>query len=83
MKKMKKWIYPRHGIIRDILYWPFRIFAYLVYGAVVENMGIKRTSQSLIVMNHQTAFDQFFISISFRQPIYFIASEDLFSNGFI
>ena len=34
-------------------------------------------------MNHQTAFDQFFLGMAFKGPIYYIASEDLFSNGFV
>ena len=37
----------------------------------------------LILFNHQTAFDQFFTSIAFKKHIYYIASEDLFSNGFL
>ena len=34
-------------------------------------------------MNHQTAFDQFFVGVTFNRPVYYIASEDLFSNGFL
>jgi 1-acyl-sn-glycerol-3-phosphate acyltransferase len=34
-------------------------------------------------MNHQTSLDQFFVSLSFRAPIYYIATEDLFSKGWI
>ncbi len=34
-------------------------------------------------MNHQTPFDQFFVSLSFRRPIYYLATEDLMSNGWI
>lgn len=37
----------------------------------------------LILMNHQTPFDQFFVGMAFKGPIYFIATEDLLSNGFI
>ena len=35
----------------------------------------------MILMNHQTAFDQFFIASAFRGAIYYLSSEDLFSNG--
>ena len=34
-------------------------------------------------MNHQTAFDQFFVGIAVDGPIYYLASEDLFSNGWV
>ena len=34
-------------------------------------------------MNHQTAFDQFFIGMAFDEPVYYIATEDIFSLGWI
>ena len=34
-------------------------------------------------MNHQTAFDQFFIGIAFDGPVYYLATEDIFSLGWI
>ena len=34
-------------------------------------------------MNHQTAFDQFFVEMAFRTPVYYVASEDLFSKGWL
>ena len=34
-------------------------------------------------MNHQTVFDQFFVAMAFKRPVYYIATEDIFSNGFI
>ena len=35
----------------------------------------------LVLYNHQTAFDQFFVGMAFRGSIYYLASEDIFSNG--
>ena len=37
----------------------------------------------LIVMNHQTGFDQFFVGMTFRQPVYYVATEDIFSLGWV
>lgn len=37
----------------------------------------------LILFNHQTPSDQFFVGLSFKKPIYYVASEDIFSNGWI
>ena len=34
-------------------------------------------------MNHQTSFDQFFIGMSYDGPIYYLATEDIFSLGII
>ena len=37
----------------------------------------------LVLYNHQTSFDQFFVGISFKGPIYYMATEDIFSLGWI
>ena len=34
-------------------------------------------------MNHQTGFDQFFVGLTFRQPVYYLATEDIFSLGWV
>ena len=34
-------------------------------------------------INHQTGFDQFFAGLTFHQPVYYLASEDIFSIGWI
>ena len=36
-----------------------------------------------MLFNHQTAFDQFFVALSFRQHLYFLATEDIFSQGIL
>ena len=36
-----------------------------------------------MLFNHQTSFDQFFVGLAFSVPVYYVASEDLFSNGFV
>ena len=43
----------------------------------------QKIGQCLILSNHQTAFDQFFVGMSFKKAVYFLASEDIFSNGWI
>ena len=37
----------------------------------------------LILYNHQTPGDQFFIGMAFRDPVYYMATEDIFSLGWI
>lgn len=82
-KKAKKqpWCKKRHSIITHIL-CPF-VAAYirLKYHLRVEKCKDKR--QYLILANHQTALDQFFLTMIFRRAIYFVASEDIFSMGFL
>ncbi len=79
-KKNNKWIRPRHKFARAIIY-------ILIYPVVKLRYHIKikkqKTGQCLILSNHQTAFDQFFVSLVFRQHVYYVASEDLFSMGWL
>ena len=83
MKKKKPWMRLRHRIVRDVLLWPIGLFVRLKCGVHVERFREEKKRPYLIIMNHQTAYDQFFISMAFRDPVYFLATEDLFSNGWI
>ena len=80
-KSKKKWIKPRHKVVVAILRWPVYLYCRLKYGIKIQRF--KQRGQYLILYNHQTAFDQFFVGIAFRDPLYYLASEDLFSNGWV
>lgn len=83
MAKRKKWTKPYHGIIQAIakyVLWPVCI---LKYGIKIEKFKEQEKRPYLILYNHQTAFDQFFMGISFRGPVYYVATEDIFSMGWI
>ncbi len=82
-KAKKKWIKLRHHIVRNILYFILIPYSKMAYRVKIVPFKEQRGRQFLIVMNHQTAFDQFFVGGAFKGPVYYIASEDLFSNGFI
>jgi len=79
--KKKKWIKSRHKVVVAILRWPVYLYCRLKYGIKIQRF--KQRGQYLILYNHQTAFDQFFVGIAFRDPLYYLASEDLFSNGWV
>ena len=81
--KKKKWIYARHTVVRHTLGIFFRAYSRLFYGARIRPFKEENKRQYLVLFNHQTAFDQFFVALSFRKHLYFIASEDIFSKGFI
>ncbi len=83
MKSKKKWIKKRHTIVRNLLYWPLYAICHFKYGLKVEKFKGDTNRPYLILFNHQTAFDQFFTSLAFKKHIYYVASEDLFSNGFV
>lgn len=79
----KKWIKPRHTFARNLLCAVLGPYSKWKYGIKVEKFRNEEKSPYLILFNHQTAFDQFFVGMAFRQTVYYLASEDLFSNGFV
>ena len=83
-KKKEKWLKFRHRIIRTVAFWVIKPWCVLRYGIKIHPFREQRKDQPyLILYNHQTAFDQFFVGIAFKGPVYYVASEDLFSKGFI
>jgi 1-acyl-sn-glycerol-3-phosphate acyltransferase len=83
MERKKSWMKFRHKVVVEVLRPIFNIYVPLKYGIRLEKFKDQGTRPYLVVMNHQTAFDQFFVSMTFNRPVYFIASEDLFSKGWI
>ena len=83
MAKKKKWIKPRHKIIQHIAKWILKPICIMRYGIKIEKFKEQEDRPYLILYNHQTAFDQFFMGISCKLPIYYVATEDIFSMGFI
>lgn len=81
--KQKKWIYPRHYWARNLLAAVLGPITLLKYGVQVQRFQKPNDRPYLILFNHQTAFDQFFVGLAFRKPVYYVASEDLFSNGWV
>ncbi len=82
-KKKKPWILPRHNVITQILRWPVALYCRVWYGLKLPRWRDLIRRQSLILLNHQTPFDQFFVGMFFRKPVYYMATEDIFSNGWI
>lgn len=81
-KKTKKWVRARHYAVRNIVCAVLSPYLKLK-GVRAKKFKEQGNRQYLIVMNHQTGYDQFFPGMVFKKPYYFVASEDLFSNGFI
>ena len=83
MQQNNQWRKFRHKLILELVRGPLTLYCRLVYGVKFEKFQQQGDRPYLIIMNHQTAFDQFFVSMTFNRPIYYIASEDLFSKGWI
>ena len=82
-KKKEKWLKPRHRVIRNLAFPPFRLYCRRKYGIRIEKFREQGDRPYLILYNHQTAFDQFFVGMAFRGPVYYLASEDIFSKGWL
>ena len=82
-KKKEPWLKYRHRIVRNVAYAVMYPYTRIKYGIEIERFRAQGDRAYLILMNHQTAFDQFFVGMTFRGPVYYVASEDLFSNGWI
>ena len=81
--RKERWMKPRHRIATDLLrsiLGPYTTFRYRVKPERFQEQGDRAY---LVMMNHQTPVDQFFIGMSFAGPIYYIASEDIFSKGWV
>lgn len=81
MKAKKKWIKFRHKAALKILKLTLAPYTRIKYRIKIDKFKDSGKRQYLILFNHQTAFDQFFVSMAFKKPVYYLASEDLFSNG--
>ena len=82
-KKRKKWIRFRHRVVRNLLDITLGVFTRIKYGVEVKRFAEQEKRPYLVLYNHQTTFDQFFVGMAFKGPVYYLASEDLFSNGWV
>ncbi len=82
-KNNKKWIKPRHLVVRNIAYAILKPYSSLKYGLKVEKFRDQENRPYLILLNHQTPFDQFFVGMAVKGAVYYLATEDIFSLGFV
>lgn len=81
MAKNKKWCKFRHRVVTFLARPVLALWSRCKYGIKIKKY--KKRGQYLVLMNHQTAFDQFFLGLTFKGPMYYISSEDLYSNGWV
>ena len=83
MEKKKTWMKFRHRVVTALVRPFLAVTAKIKYGVTVHPFRDQGNRQYLVLMNHQTAFDQFFLGMALRGPVYYLASEDLFSLGWL
>ena len=79
MSKKKKWVKWRHKPVR-VLGKPIFWFMNSKLHYKGEFVKLEKGKPNLIVCNHQTAWDMVVLYMSFNKPLYFVASDDLFSE---
>ena len=82
-KKKQKWVKFRHRFLRNVAWLVLYPYLKLAYHVRIERFKEQENRPYLILFNHQTALDQFIVGSSFKGAVYYVASEDLFSNGWI
>lgn len=81
--KIKKWKKFRHKIIFAILRPFVRLYSKIKFNVKIERFDGDKKRNYFIFYNHQTSGDQFFIASILKKPIYFVATEDIFSTRFL
>ena len=82
-EQKKPWMLPRHKVITALLKPALGLYCRLRYGVRAEPFRQQGDRAYLILYNHQTGFDQFFVGLCFRGPVYYVATEDVFSMGWV
>lgn len=77
------WVKKRHRIITRLAFFFLAPYTKLLYRVNAERFNGQGRRAFLILMNHQTPFDQFFVGISFKGAVYYLATEDIFSLGWL
>lgn len=82
-KQKKKWMRLRHKVVTEIARWVLTPYIYLTYRIKLEKFKEQGKRNYLVLLNHQTPFDQFFVGMAFKGPVYYVATEDIFSLGWV
>ena len=82
MKKQTKHTKFRHRfflVIFKVIFGPFLKFHYRFSA---KKISLKKGGPYLILANHTSEFDTILIGLTFDQPLYFVASDQLLNSGF-
>lgn len=82
-KRNEKWVRNRHNVIVWLLKMPVYFVFKLLYGFKRQKVKLNKGENAFIISNHQTDIDPILISTCFNKPIYYVATDTLFSNKFV
>ena len=80
MKKNKGWHRARHDFYFRLIRPFFKLYIKSKYDFQSDKLDNKKRPY-LIIFNHQTAHDQFFMYYMCKHTVYFVASDDLLTMG--
>ena len=62
----------------------FRLYNRAVYNfRILPDPGLLPGQAAIVMANHVTNFDPFFIATGYRRPVFFVASDHIFRLGFV
>lgn len=81
--KNNKWVRRRHAVITSLARCFFAFVVKAKTHVKVQKFDNRKGGPYLILYNHQTAYDQFFVGMATKGAVYYVATEDIFSMGFV
>lgn len=81
--KNKKWRKFRHRIVFCILRIICVPLFRIMYGFRRKKYKLNKKQGYFILSNHQALLDPLFVAMSFKRPIYFVATDNLFNQKFV
>ena len=80
----KKWIRTRHKVVKKILLPFVNMFAKSKVKLNKKVLELESGKPCLVLYNHQTNFDPFLVALIMgKRDFYYVASEHIFSKGFV
>lgn len=74
----------RYQVVYTLLRPAFRLFTRLSYHyTALPAPKLRKDQAAMILSNHNGAMDPFFMALSFRRPIFFVASDHIFRLGIV
>lgn len=79
--KEEKVVKFRHKFTRKVIFPLIGIYVKLKSNIKIEKFKEVGKGPYLVLFNHQTGYDQFLVGLSFKFPLFYLASDDLLVNG--
>lgn len=82
-KNNNKWCRKRHNVAYAILRPIIKPILRIMYGFKAKKFKLQKDQGYFILANHQALLDPLFLALSFNKPIYFVATDNLFTHKHI